>query len=212
MLRLARTALSHLFLKQFILTVYTCLRILSFFNLQVFTPVDKSPSKNSRNSKLPDLAPKPIKPSKGRRIQVRQSPVHGRGVFACQPIAQGEKIIEYTGELIGWEEADERHPHDPEQPNHTFFFQLEDGFVIDGGVGGNSARWINHSCEPNCETREKNNRIFIEALRDITPGEEISYDYNLNLDQKHTKKLKAQYACHCGTSKCRGTMLAPKKR
>jgi SET domain-containing protein len=147
-----------------------------------------------------------------RRFQVRRSSVHGRGVFAVAPIARDELIIEYTGEVIGWPEALRRHPHDPEDPNHTFYFSLEGGKVIDAKVGGNSSRWINHACEPNCQADETDGRVFIRALRDLQPGEELFYDYGLVLDERQTAKLKKQYACRCGSPACRGTMLAPKSR
>jgi len=152
-----------------------------------------------------------VHPSAGRRIQVRRSGVHGRGVYALCEISAGETLIEYTGERIDWEEAMERHPHDPSQPNHTFYFQLENGQVIDAIKGGNSSRWINHSCEPNCETDEIKGRVFIKALRDLMPGEELFYDYGLAVDERYTPKLKKEYACHCGSPHCRGTMLAPKR-
>ena len=175
---------------------------------------DKQKTKQKKSAKpssarLPDTNATP--PSSRRRLFVRRSPVHGHGVFAAQPLAEGEKLLEYKGERISWKEADNRHPHDPSQPNHTFFFQLENSDVIDGGVNGNSARWINHSCDPNCEAREEKKRIFIYALRNIEAGEEINYDYGLVLDGKYTRKIKAEYACHCGSKNCRGTMLAPKK-
>lgn len=147
-----------------------------------------------------------------RRLQVRRSGVHGKGVFALVDLAAGETLIEYTGEVISWDEALRRHPHDPAQPNHTFFFHIDDGHVIDGGVGGNSSRWINHSCEPNCEAEEdERKRVFIHALRDIQAGEELFFDYGLVVDERYTDKLKAEYACHCGSPNCRGTMLAPKR-
>lgn len=147
-----------------------------------------------------------------RKIEVRDSGVHGRGVYATAPIEAGTRIIEYTGERIGWEEAVRRHPHDPEQPNHTFYFHIEGGQVIDALYGGNDARWINHACEPNCEADEVDGRVFIQALRDIEPGEELFYDYGLVLDDRHTAKVKKQFACWCGAATCRGTMLAPKTR
>ena len=148
-----------------------------------------------------------------RRLQVRRSGVHGKGVFATVDLAAGETLIEYAGEVISWDEALRRHPHDPAQPNHTFFFHIDDGHVIDGGVGGNSSRWINHSCDPNCEAEETaDKRVFIRALRDIPAGEELFFDYGLVVDERYTKKLKAEYACHCGSPDCRGTMLAPRKR
>lgn len=138
--------------------------------------------------------------------------MHGRGVFAVAPIARDELIIEYTGEVIGWTEALRRHPHDPEDPNHTFYFSLEGGKVIDAKVGGNSSRWINHACKPNCQADETDGRVFIRALRDLQPGDELFYDYGLVLDERQTAKLKKQYACRCGSPACRGTMLAPKSR
>lgn len=150
--------------------------------------------------------------SKGRRIQVRRSGVHGKGVFAQREIAAGETVIEYVGEIINWAEAQRRHPHDLLNPNHTFYFHIDEDRVIDALFGGNASRWINHSCEPNCESEERGGRIFIVALRDIAPGEELNYNYGLTLDERHTAKLKAQYACHCGSAHCRGTMLAPKLR
>ena len=84
-------------------------------------------------------------------------------------------------------------------------------FVIDGGVRGNSARWINHACAPNCETEDDGGRIFIKALRDIAPGEELFFDYRLVIDERYTAKLKKAYACRCGAPDCRGTMLGPKR-
>ncbi|MGC8509197.1 MAG: SET domain-containing protein, partial [Thiomonas sp.] len=120
--------------------------------------------------------------------------------------------LEYKGERIDWPEALRRHPHDPAQPNHTFYFSLGDATVIDGGVQGNSARWINHSCAPNCEAQQIGNRVFIDALRDIAPGEELFFDYALELDARYTAKLKRDYACRCGAPNCRGTLLAPKTR
>ncbi|CBW73645.1 Zinc finger protein [Mycetohabitans rhizoxinica HKI 454] len=143
-----------------------------------------------------------------RRIAVRRSGVHGKGVFATSKIAPGEQLIEYKGERISWKEALRRHPHDPEQPNHTFYFALDDGTVIDGKVDGNSARWINHSCAPNCEAQEIDGRVFIHAIRTIEPDEELFYDYGLVIDARLTKKLKKEYECRCGAKKCRGTMLA----
>ena len=147
----------------------------------------------------------------GRRIQVRRSGVHGKSVFAVQPILAGEVIIEYTGEVISWKEALRRHPHDPKDPHHTFYFHIDDGRVIDAKFGGNSSRWINHACDPNCVSDERGGRVFIKALRDLQPGDELFYDYRLTLDERQTPKLKRQYACHCGSPQCRGTMLAPKR-
>ncbi|MDE1948619.1 MAG: SET domain-containing protein-lysine N-methyltransferase [Burkholderiales bacterium] len=149
---------------------------------------------------------------RGRRIQVRRSGVHGKGVFALQPIAEGERIIEYKGELISWREALRRHPHDPAQPNHTFYFHIDDDHVIDAAVDGNAARWINHACDPNCRADEQGRQVFVEALRDIEPGEELFYDYGLIIDERYTPKLKKEYECRCGSPNCRRTLLAPKRR
>ena len=147
-----------------------------------------------------------------RRIQTRRSGVHGKGVFALANLSEGETILEYVGEVITWVEALRRHPHDPSNPNHTFFFHMDETRVIDGGVNGNSSRWINHSCEPNCEADECDGRIFIKALHDICAGEELNYDYGLIIDERYTAKLKAEYPCWCGSSTCRGTLLAPKRK
>ena len=154
---------------------------------------------------LAESSPAPEAPAKLRRrdrIEVRESSVHGRGVYATASIAKNK------GEHISWKEALRRHPHDPTDPNHTFYFSLEDGSVIDAKFGGNRARWINHSCKPNCEAREKDGRVFIHALRDIEPGEELFYDYGLVIEGRQTKALREQFACRCGAKKCRGTMLA----
>ncbi|MBU6257198.1 MAG: SET domain-containing protein-lysine N-methyltransferase [Burkholderiales bacterium] len=147
-----------------------------------------------------------------RRIQVRRSGVHGKGVFALKDIAAGERIIEYKGQVITWKEALKRHPHDPADPNHTFYFHIDDAHVIDAKVGGNAARWINHACEPNCQADEIDGRVYIRALRDLAPGEELFYDYGLIIDERYTPGLKREYACRCGSPDCRGTMLAPKRR
>ncbi len=148
----------------------------------------------------------------GKRIQVRRSGVHGKGVFALQDIAEGETVIEYVGEIISWDEAQDRHPHDPSDPNHTFYFHVNEDRVIDALHGGNSSRWINHSCDANCEADEENDRIFIKAIRNIAAGEELNYDYGLIIDEPYTKKLKAEYPCWCGSANCRGTLLSPKRR
>jgi uncharacterized protein len=151
-------------------------------------------------------------PTHPRRIQVRRSGIHGKGVYAAQDIAAGDTLIEYVGEIISWEEAQARHPHDPQNPNHTFYFHIDETRVIDALYGGNSSRWINHACDPNCEADEQDGRIFIKALRDIAAGVELNYDYGLIIDERYTKKLKAEYPCWCGAANCRGTLLAPKRR
>ena len=155
---------------------------------------------------------KKVAPEDNRRIQTRRSGVHGKGVFAVQDIPEGETIIEYVGAIISRKEAQKRHPHDPSQPNHTFYFHIDETRVIDGLYGGNSSRWINHSCDANCEANEDGGRVFIKALRNIDSGEELNYDYGLIIDERYTPKLKADYPCWCNAKTCRGTLLAPKKR
>lgn len=157
------------------------------------------------------------KPAAARKpkIVVKNSRIHGRGVYAGRKLAKGERVIEYKGELITWKECDRRPPSDPDDPHHTFFFSLSDGkHVIDAAVGGNAAKWINHSCEPNCEAEEddEDNRVFIVALRDIKAGEELNYDYGLITDERITPTVKKNYECRCGSKDCRGTMLALKSK
>jgi SET domain-containing protein len=139
---------------------------------------------------------------------VRNSGIHGRGVFATETIRRGTVIVEYKGQRASWDEAMERPDSDPDDSAHTFLFQLDDGRVIDARIRGNAARWINHSCDPNCRTFEdERGRVFIEAKRKIRPGEELAYDYRLQIDGRLSKRERAQYACRCGAGKCRGSLL-----
>ncbi len=135
-----------------------------------------------------------------RRIIVRDSPVHGKGVFALRPIPAAKRILEYKGEII------QRPPSN--ENGHTFLFGLSDGRVIDGGRGGNSARWLNHACAPNCLAIEDNGRVFIETMTAIQAGDELFIDYALDVEGQQTEEMRALYACKCGTADCRGTMLA----
>lgn len=137
------------------------------------------------------------------RLKVAPSGVHERGVFAANFITKGKRIIEYTGRRVPEKDA----PDDDDNP-HTFLFGLDNGVVIDPKIGGNDARWINHCCDPNCETIDENSRIFIYATREIEPGEELFYDYALEIDEPITKNLKKLYECLCASPHCRGTMLA----
>ena len=144
---------------------------------------------------------------KRRRIVVRNSSIHGRGVFALRRIPKGTRIIEYKGKLITDKEADRRYSRMHEHSPHTMLFSLEGGWVIDATRRGNSARWINHSCAPNCDIEEEGRRIFIESRRDIHPGDELTYDYNLQIGEKNTTAAKREHACFCRARRCRGTML-----
>jgi SET domain-containing protein len=156
---------------------------------------------------------KPASAKAKPKIVVKTSRIHGRGVYAGRRFKKGDKIVEYKGERITWKEADRRPPSDPDDPNHTFFFSLEDGkHVIDANVGGNAARWINHACEPNCESGEEDGRVFITAIRDIKAGEELFYDYALIIEERITPTLKREFKCLCGAKTCRGTMLALRSR
>jgi SET domain-containing protein len=146
----------------------------------------------------------------GPAIEVRASGVHGKGVYAAAAIRKGKRIIEYTGRHLPWKVAMDLPPHNPAEPYHTFLFSLDNGDVIDAAVGGNDSRWINHSCDPNCETTEEDDRIFVEALRAIPPGEELFYDYKIVPAERRSKKLEKEFACFCGSPKCRGTMIEPR--
>ncbi len=144
---------------------------------------------------------------KGRRFVVRRSRIHGKGVFALRTITKRTIVIEYQGMRISHKEADRLYGDEQENSPHTMLFTVNDKVVIDATRKGNSARWINHSCTPNCETIDEKDNIFIETLRTIRRGEELSYDYNLQLGERHTKKAKAAHPCFCRTRNCRGTMV-----
>ena len=147
--------------------------------------------------------------TKGARIAVRRSGIHGRGVFARRAIREDETVCEYKGEIISETEVARRYPEDMHGLNHTFIFGVAHDHNIDGGSRGNIARWINHSCAPNCDTFEKDKRIFVRAARDIRPGEELSYDYAIEAGERLTKAVKARWPCWCGAKQCRGTVLVP---
>ncbi len=142
-------------------------------------------------------------------ITVRNSRIHGRGVFAAKRIPKGTRIIEYLGDRVTHAEADKRYDdHDPND-NHTFLFIVDPRTVIDAGVGGNAARFINHSCDGNCESVIQERRVFIEATRDIAKGEELGYDYEIGREKDDPPNVDEIFACRCGSAKCRGTMLWP---
>jgi SET domain-containing protein len=143
-----------------------------------------------------------------RPLVVRDSAIHGRGAFAAADLAAGDLISVYSGQLIDWPEATRRYQDLDVPAGHTFFFDLGDGHVIDGGRGGNAARWINHGCEPNCEAAVEGRTVEILAARDIVKGEELLLDYQLELDPTATAAERKAYACRCGAASCRGTMLA----
>jgi SET domain-containing protein len=162
------------------------------------TPVPQSPRQRTRSR----FASSPL-------VETRRSRIHGHGVYAIAPIKKGTRILEYLGERISHAEADRRYELKGEDDGHTFLFIASKRTVIDAGVNGNEARFINHSCDPNCETVIENGRVFIDAIRDIRPGEELSYDYQLTWESTDDPAELALYACRCGAKKCRGTMLDP---
>ena len=144
-------------------------------------------------------------------IEVRHSAVHGYGVFALRPIRKGTTVIEYLGDRITHDEADERYADKDAKDNHTFLFTVNSKIVIDAGRNGNEARFINHGCDPNCESGILAKRVFIDAIRTIRPGEELVYDYQITRDPDDPDDVEEIFACRCGASSCRGSMLEPKK-
>jgi uncharacterized protein len=145
-------------------------------------------------------------------IKVRRSKVHGQGVFALQRIRKGTRIIEYVGDRISHARANRRYDDHDENDNHTFLFAVDRNVVIDATVGGNDSRFINHSCDPNCESNIENRRVFVDAIRTIEPGAELSYDYQIGRERDDPPNVDVIYACRCGARSCRGTMLWPAKR
>ena len=151
-------------------------------------------------------------------IATRRSRIHGNGVFAAARIRKGTRLIQYRGRLRSHEEVDRVYADDVDS-GHTFLFTLNDDYVIDANVDGNDARWINHSCDPNCEAVHdedaggdpRRDAIYIEAIRKIDPGEELTYNYGIRLAEAHTARQKKLWACHCGSKNCTGTMLQPKR-
>jgi hypothetical protein len=154
---------------------------------------------------MADINPGPQPPP----ILVRDSNVHGRGVFATRRIEKGERIIEYLGERVSHDEADRRYELKDDNDSHTFLFIVDSKTVIDAGTDGNEARFFNHSCDPNCESVVEKRRVFIEALRGIEPGEEMTYDYQIYRDHDDPENIDEIFACRCGFANCRGTMLWP---
>jgi uncharacterized protein len=150
-----------------------------------------------RNGKKPDEQP----------FETRKSKIQGRGAFATRGIKKGDRVAEYTGERISWKEADRRYDVAAMNRHHTFLFAVTRRTVIDAAVGGNDSRFINHSCAPNCEAIIDDGHIYIDALRDIRPGEELSYDYAFERDADTTEEDEKLYACRCGAPNCRGTIL-----
>ena len=144
-----------------------------------------------------------------RLFALRPSRLHGRGAFALATIRAGTRIIEYTGERISHAEADARYDDEAMDHHHTFLMVVNRSWVIDAAFGGNDARFINHSCDPNCEIVTERGRVFIDALRDIAPGEELTYDYAYEREAGDDEHAETRYPCRCGAPGCRRTILAP---
>ena len=146
------------------------------------------------------------------KFEVRRSKIHGSGVFAAKNIKKGEFIIEYKGLLRSHEEVDAAYDGEDET-GHTFLFTLNEDFVIDANIKGNEARWINHSCDPNCELfywwdeEDKGvpeDRLWLQTIRQIAPGEQLLIDYGWPAD--------ASIPCRCGSDVCRGWIVDPAER
>ncbi|MEO8575865.1 MAG: SET domain-containing protein-lysine N-methyltransferase [Gemmatimonadales bacterium] len=144
-------------------------------------------------------------------FEIRRSPIQGLGAFATRRIPSGTRLIEYAGQRLTPAEADARYPDGEEARHHTCLFAIDDDIVIDAAVDGNDARFINHSCDPNCDAVIEDSRIWIETIRDVEPGEELAYDYAYVLDERHTPAAKKKFPCSCGAATCRGTILAKKR-
>ena len=130
-------------------------------------------------------------------IEFRPSPIHGMGAFALVPIEAGCRLIEYVGERITKEESARRC-----EENNTFIFTLDETHDLDGNVPWNPARFINHSCTPNCDAEDEDGRIWIVTRRPIVPGEEISFNYGYDLE------FYDEFPCFCGAPDCVGYMVA----
>ena len=131
-------------------------------------------------------------------VLIRQSTIHGNGAFAAQLIPSRTELLEYQGEMISKEESAKRC-----EAGNYFIFTIDDTHDLDGAVDWNPARFINHSCSPNCEAlQDDDNRIWITALRDIPPGEELSFNYGYDLDSYR------DHPCRCASNHCVGYIVA----
>ena len=143
-------------------------------------------------------------------FEIRSSPIDGRGAFALRRIPAHKRLIEYTGERVTHEVADARYDAEEKAGNtHTVLFSIDDKMVIDAGVGGNDARFFNHSCDPNCTSEIVRRRVYLKTLREIQPGEELVYDYEIPNEGESEEEALRKYPCHCGADNCRRTLLLP---
>jgi SET domain-containing protein len=149
--------------------------------------------------------------SRTRPFEIRKSPMQGLGAFATRAIPAGVRLVEYGGERLTPAQAEARYPDGEDARHHTFLFAIDDDVVVDAAVDDYVAKWINHSCEPNCDAVIDDGRIWIETIRPIKPGEELAYDYAYVLPERHTPAAKRRFPCNCGSKRCRGTILARKR-
>ncbi|MEO5818657.1 MAG: SET domain-containing protein-lysine N-methyltransferase [Gemmatimonadaceae bacterium] len=156
------------------------------------------------------LARYPWKEEPNPYLELRTSAIQGTGAFAARNIKKGTRIVEYLGQRISWRTADKRYDDEKMKRHHTFLFTVDEKVCIDGAVNGSDARFLNHSCDGNCEAITDRKRIFIDARRNIKAGEELLYDYAYERTDEHTEEDERFYACRCGAPKCRGSILAPK--
>lgn len=147
---------------------------------------------------------------KSRFFDVRQSGIQGKGAFATSRIRTGQRVIEYAGERITNDEADNRYDETAMRRHHTFLFTVTARTVVDGAINGNESIYINHSCDPNCEAVIDGGRIFIEAIRTIQPGEELVYDYQYERTGEDDDDMEKFYKCLCGAPNCRGSIMKSK--
>jgi len=138
----------------------------------------------------------------------RLSRIHGLGVFTTKRIRAGRVLIAYLGQALSKAEVRARYTDDDVDDPHTLLFHLGGNRYIDASVGGNDARFINHSCDPNCESLMSDGAIWIRAIKNIQPRVELTYDYSLEIERHASRARRSRYSCRCGASKCRGTMLA----
>ena len=176
-----------------------------------------SKTKVAKKKTAPTYTAKKSKPGKAGPVnqwmELRRSPIHGLGAFARREIPKGTKIIEYVGEKISNAEADRRYDDETMANHHTFLFILNSKQCIDAAFEGNESRFINHSCDPNCEAFIPRGRIWIESIKDIPKGAELAYDYAFEDDKKYTREdYLDKYGCRCGSANCRGTIVETKKK
>ena len=143
-------------------------------------------------------------------FEIRQSPIEGRGVFATRIIERGTCIGEYTGEYLTEDEVNRRYDDDTGVRASTFLFQVTDSVYIDAERKGGDMRYMNHSCDPNCESDVVGTRVVIRAIKTIPAGDELTYDYAMELEEEPLPSWEQVYACRCGARTCRGTILDAK--